>query len=480
MKISSFFLKTLIIPTVLFSFTIPCMAADESLPSENLEDIEEALAEVEDTQELNVNFALPEEGLIAAVENLGPAAAGFPADTDFGPQDDELIDPKVLRDFIESRGLIRARKNDGCLTIAGDVRARWLAQSEQVRGIKQRGSGTDTALNTCRSEVNLFFDYVAPKSWLATKLKWSLFEGTDGGSQPRVDVDRAFLGYDIYCKGDLDFYIEAGRSRLDYIFDSKVEFSSLFDGIHIYFTDTYKGIGQFLVHGGPYVIDSFTNDFAWAIEAGLLRVANTGFSVKYSFVHWPKRGTTQYYGNLPNDSIKIVPDNQKNNPRYRFLVSQVLLGYECKPSFLWKKTLNLYAAALINHDARPVFSTGFRKLNNAWYAGVTLGRLCKACDWSIDFNYQSVQAQAVPEFDLGGVGRGNAANTLLSDAIIVGLDPQFAQGFTNYRGFQITGLFALTESLSLKTCFVRTKPCNKSVGGDFRYQSFELGAVYAF
>ena len=65
--------------------------------------------------------------MIAAVDNLGPSAAGFLSDGNFGPEDEDDVDPRVLRDFVESRGLIQCRQKEGTLTIAGDVRARWVA-----------------------------------------------------------------------------------------------------------------------------------------------------------------------------------------------------------------------------------------------------------------------------------------------------------------------------------------------------------------
>ncbi|MCB1180483.1 MAG: hypothetical protein KDK55_00480 [Chlamydiia bacterium] len=414
--------------------------------------------------------------LIAASSNLGPSAVGFPPDVDFGPQDEDLIDPRVLRDFIESRGLIRARKCDGCLTIAGDVRVRWLAQAETVNGTRVRGSGSDVARNTYRSEVNLFFDYVAPKSWVSTKLKWAQFDGQDGGTMTKVSVDRAFLGYDVYHNGDTDFYIEAGRSKLNSIYDSRVQFAANFDGIHIYYTTQFPEVCEFIVHGGPFLVDSFTNDYAWVAELEFLGLGGTGFSAKYSYTDWLKKGSTLDYGNLANSG----KTNIKNNPRYKFRVSQVLLGYQCKPSWLWCKTLNLFGATLINHAAEPSKTSDWKKLNRAWYVGFVLGRLCKACDWSLEFNYQAVGAQAVPEFDLLGIGHGNAADTLFSDAILQDFFPARARGFTNYRGYAVQYLFAMTESLSLKALFQRTVPLNKNVGGNFRFKYFELAAIYAF
>lgn len=422
--------------------------------------------------------------LFAAVDNLGPTASGFLSEGNFGPQDDDdFIDPHVLRDFIESKGLIECRKKTGLLTVAGDVRARWITSGEAAESlihpgelIKQRGQGTKTAENVYKSEVNIFLDYVAPRSWVSTKLKWVALDGIDGGSATRVELDRAFIGYDIFSKKKEDFYIEVGRSRLDYIFDSRIEFGSLFDGLHIYYTNCWPWLGEFIIHGGPFIVDSFTNHYAWIIETGVVGWAGTGFGFKYSLVDWHRFAPTLDYGNIKDAGKNTV----RNNPRYSFLVSQMLFGYERKIDFLGCKTLYIYGAVLANHDAKHTPTTSGKKLNGAWYAGFTLGKLCKACDWSLDVIYQSVQAQAVPEFDLCGIGHGNAANSLLSDAILLGLSPALARGFTNFKGWAASILYAMSDNLSLRAQGQYTTPRNKSIGGDFRFKSFEMSVIYAF
>ncbi len=416
------------------------------------------------------------EALIAAVDNLGPTASGFLSEGDFGPEDDQFIDPHVLRDFIESKGLIECRKKTGLLTIAGDVRARWVTAGEQVNGSKQRGGGTSIANDRYKSEVNLFLDYVAPRSWVSTKLKWVNFDGKDGGTATRVEMDRAFIGYDIYKEGKEDFYIEVGRSSLGFIFDSRVEFTATFDGIHIFYTRCWPTVGDFVIHGGPFIVDSFTNHYAWIVETGIIDWKGTGLGFKYSIVDWHRGAPTLDYGNLKDSGKNTV----RNNPRYQFIVSQMLFGYQRKIDFIGCKTLYIYGAVLANHDAKRRPQTNWKKLNGAWYAGFTLGKLCKACDWSLDIIYQSVQAQSVPEFDLAGIGHGNAANTLLSDAILQGFGADNARGFTNFKGWGVNFLYAMTDNLSLRAQAQYTTPLNKDVGGDFRYKGFEMSAIYAF
>ena len=169
-------------------------------PLTSTEDEKGLIAALEEDEK---NFAdlFEDENLIAAVDNLGPSAAGFLSEGNFGPEDSDEVDPRVLRDFIESRGLIQCRQKEGTLTIAGDVRARWVAVGEKLNGASQRGRGTRTAVNRFKSEVNLMLDYVAARSWASVKLKWVNFDGKDGGTATKVEMERAFIGYDIFEEG---------------------------------------------------------------------------------------------------------------------------------------------------------------------------------------------------------------------------------------------------------------------------------------
>lgn len=429
-------------------------AADEPIEGENL-------SENEIVQNL-----LPPPEEIAAVDTI----------VDHGPEAEDEVDPRILRDFIESRGLIACRQKCGSLTIAGDVRAKWNETAEIRDGVRVRGRGTRIPIAKYKTEFNLFMDYTDPKSWVSTKTKWSATMGIDGGTLTRTELERAFIGYDIYECGEEDFYIELGRSRLEFIFDSRVEFSSFFDGIHLFYTNEFDGLGQFVIHGGPFVVDSLTSHYAWVVETFFDEFACTGFVLKYSLINWHKHGTTFIFG---NDAFP-TPDQIRDNPRYRFLISQFMLGYTGKIDFCHCKTFYAYAAVLANHDAKKNVTTNFTYANKAFYVGFTLGKLCKACDWSFDINYQYVQAQAIPEFDLSGIGHGNGENFFLSDAIIRRFPAGVGRGFTNYKGFQISLLYALTDTLSLRSKAEWSRPISRVISDDFFYKNFEISAIYAF
>lgn len=429
---------------------------------------------------------IPDETLIAQGED--PVPPGFVGDLNIGPPDEDDVDPRVLRDFIQSRGLIECRQKCGQLIIAADVRAKWNITGEKVESdkkpgvlIKKRGLGALKPLNTFKSEVNLFLDYETKNSWASTKFRWTAIDGIDSGSETRTELDRAFIGYDVFMDGEEDFYIEIGRSKLDYVFDSRVEFGNFFDGLHLYYTNSWSGIGNFVIHGGPFIIDASSNHFGWIVETYVSKWMGTGFVFKYSIIDWARHSETRYIGKITKEKYDINPPKFLNdNPRYKFIVSQLLIGYEKKIDFLGCKSLYAYGAILKNHDPKRSPTTRNKKLNQAWYAGFTLGKLCKACDWSFDINYQSVQALAIPEFDLSGIGHGNADGSFIYDFVIANKSPYLARGFTNYKGWQISLLYAMTDTLSIRTKAEWSTPRNKSIGGDFFYKNYEMSVIYAF
>jgi len=453
-------------------FFIPFFAfcADEG------EELAEELSP-EIVQALEAPSQLPENTLIAAVD---PVPADFTPERNFGPPDDNFVDPRVLRDFVESRGLIECRQKCGKLIIAGDVRAKWTATGERVDGIKKRGFLENKPINKYKSELNLFLDYETKCSWVSTKLKWATIDGLVG-SKLDTELDRAFIGYDIYEKGDEDFYIEIGRSRLEYIYDSRVQFSNVFDGIHFYYTNKFDCLGTFVIHGGPFIVDAASNHYAWIVETYISKWAGTGFTFKYSLIDWRREGGTILATRIDSKLIPFTTGYIHNNPRYRFLISQAQLGYEKKIDFMGCKSLYMYGAVLANHDARKSRRFDKKPLNHAWYVGFTLGKLCKACDWSLDVNYQNVQAFAVPEFDVAGIGTGNADGTYIYDAIIASRIGLFrdGNGFTNYKGWQISLLYAMTDTLSLRTKAEWSTPRN-GIGKPFLYKNFEMAVIYAF
>jgi hypothetical protein len=136
--------------------------------------------------------------------------------------------------------------------------------------------------------------------------------------------------------------------------------------------------------------------------------------------------------------------------------------------------------------AQGVEQTHGKRQNYGWYAGVSIGVVKKQYDWAIDANYQWVQAQTIPGFDVSGIGRGNAAsvgfytNNADGDPSSGATTSATAVGGCNYKGFEIEALYAFTDNLTLLQNFKFSNTLNKNIGPNLRYKQYEMEFIYAF
>jgi hypothetical protein len=120
----------------------------------------------------------------------------------------------------------------------------------------------------------------------------------------------------------------------------------------------------------------------------------------------------------------------------------------------------------------------------AGYVGFSIGELKKKGDWAFDINYQVVEAQSIPDFDVQGIGLGNAADTGFYTATIKGTgDPntrKTAGGNTNYRGFQLTLDWLLTNQLDFQQSWQQSITLQKNIGKFHRYKQYEIEFIYSY
>ncbi len=404
-----------------------------------------------------------------------PAAAKLPVaqgDVQFSEKrDPDADDMEALRRWIRDKRLVTVKEIGGDLSISGEVRTEFQDTNEVKDGIRQRGQGG--AVNKPQYawdiEVNIMIDYRTDQTWAAIKLEFDDDMGIRSGTVNKIKLEKGYLGGRIVPGDTFTFDGEIGRRYLFNVFDSKIEFSSLYDGVLFRLNKAWPSIGDFYFNLGALLVDDKTNHYAYVSEIGALRVANIGLNLKYSIIDWYKPYA-----------------NELNNLRYKYLVSQFLASYQFYPEWIGKRLIKFYGAGLCNHLASGVPQTHGRRQNWAWYAGLSIGVVKKQFDWAIDANYQWAQAQAVPEFDVSGIGRGNAASvgfyTLNADG-----DPASgattaatAVGGCNYKGFEIEALYAFTDNLTVLQNFKYSTTLNKSIGPDLRYKQYEMEFIYAF
>jgi hypothetical protein len=401
-----------------------------------------------------------------------------------GQSQSDSKDMDALRRWLQDKRLVTMREIGGDLSLSGEVRSEFQATSEKKQGEQQRGHDGIKPMYAWDVEFNLMLDYRAERTWAAVKLEYDNDMGQRSGTLDSIRLEKAYLGGRFVSGDTFTMDGEIGRRFLFNVFDSKIEFGSIFDGVLLRFNKAFQSLGDCYANVGAFVINDRTNHYGFVTEIGALRIANIGLNMKYSLIDWAKPGGEWQKGNTSKET-------QLMNLRYRFLVSQFLSSYQFYPQWMGKKLVKFYGAALVNHLAlkNPLAKAGiegnaFGKQNWGWYTGVSIGLVKKKYDWAIDTNFQWVQAQAVPSYDSNGIGRGNSADvglyTMKNNGSGGPTTKKTAVGKGNFYGFMIDGLYAFTDNLTINPDFQCSWTLDHSIGPRLTYQQFELEFIYAF
>jgi hypothetical protein len=400
--------------------------------------------------------------------------SSFAQSTDilFDEKQDE-VDMEALRKWIRDKRLITTKESGGDLSISGQVRTEFQAFDETRDGVQQRGQSGATNLpaRAFDVEVNLNIDYRTERTWAAIKLEFDNDMGIDSGTLNKIRLEKGYFGGRVVNGDTFTFDIELGRRFLFNVFESNLEFSSLYDGVLFKFSKAFESIANFYFNGGAFIINDKKDHFGYVGELGMLQIKNSGLNAKYSVINWRK------------NNPEIGSSNYLEDLRFDFLVSQFLLSYTCTPKSI-NKLLKFYTAGLYNHFGEKLAVTNNQRANVGWYTGFSVGLVRKKGDWAIDTNFQYLKAQAVPDFDVAGIRRGNAAKvglyTQTVDGKVVPTTIATAVGSGNYYGFVIDFLYAITDNLTIQQNFQFSNTLDTSIGPDLKYRQYEAEFIYAF
>lgn len=415
----------------------------------------------------------------------------------------------ALREFINTKREIDLKKKATKMSISGDVRfeTRHLEEKSLVsvpfddvykkhvfRRVRGGGCFDDNGVPLSNwdfdVEFNLYFDYSTDRTWATAQLSFDNGAGIDNEQPCNYDpkgvhgsgycddicLKKAYFGYNIFTCGDSRLDIELGRRKLYNVFDSKIQFLSRFDGVLLKYTHKWDWLDAWYWKTAGFVIDERVNQFGFVTEIGFLNIKDTDIDFKYSLIWWPKFGRNRCF---------------VENPRgMRFINSQWTLYYHLEPCY-WSlnQPVSFYGAFLVNHDAHarnfkdwngihPTLQNPNPKpkiirttQNLAWYVGVLIGEVEKEGDYSIEIIYEYVQAQAVSDGDVGGIGRGN----VLDDSFTVN-----ERGNSNYKGWKLEALYAITDELTVDSIVEWSDAADKRIGGPHTYSKVEVEFIYAF
>ncbi len=390
-------------------------------------------------------------------------------------------DDSAVTDFVKSKRVVSLQEKGGALMISGDVRSEWAHMHARRKSDKRlRGSGTGTkerapfATNEFNVEVNLMFDYKADRTWAAIQLQFDNSAGIqehdkkDGttnrnilwgsGSGSNLFLRKAYVGYNIAEQGTTRWDLQIGRSRLYDIFDSEVQFYSICDGLLLKYANSFEGVTDLTVKAAAFVVDYTVNQFGYVGEVGLLNLADSGLDIKYSIIDWDTHDGKNRYG-------------KKNARGSEFLNQQFTAAYNFSPDMLPYKS-KLYGAFLHNSKAEKSHFSRHSDESDAWYVGFKVGEVKRMGDWALDLQYQWVEAQSIPEFDVSGIKRDNPAN--------ISFYNKRWGGFANYQGYKINGFYAITDNWTVNAFFEKVREESRRIGGRHRSYQFEIAAIYAF
>lgn len=268
-------------------------------------------------------------------------------------------------------------------TMHGDVRTKW----KSTWGEKES--------HGLRAEANLGCDYLKDNVWVSVKGK-----GATSGQTSELCLDKAMIGYQVLNKSFdtavMTIGLEGGRNKLDSMFDSKMQYDSYFNGLHLIYTFTEPGLIDFTLHGGPHVIDSSRNHYGWLAEGIWHNIASTPLTVKYSFTDWVKR----------------KGERELDEWNDKFAISQVTASYGFEH-------VTVYGAYLHNHQVS--------KHNDGFYLGATAGKIRKAHDFLVDVNFQLAKTHLLLPADNKGLKRGVQAKLVYALAENLNLEAKFAR-----------------------------------------------------
>lgn len=452
---------------------------------------------------------------------FGIALSSLTAQDNFDVQDGSRFDQELnerdfeaLRRYLNTKRLKPIQEKDETLAISGDVRFEWRHMNETLHGTYLRGRHArhpDRNLPISRNdfdcEFNLKLDYTKDRSWAVAHVQFDNPAGVDSqdrgcaedphgwfgsGRCDELCLRKAYLGYNFWMDKCSRFDIEIGRrGNLYHVFDSRVQFLSRFDGILLKWTWNPHFAKEVFFKLGGLTVDERVNHLAYVTEIGFLKLFDTRFDVKYSFIDWCHQVGNRCIKKVDPDCKFRLKELNKSKA-FDFAVSQWTVYYHLDPCHIGHPA-KFFAAFLMNHKWKdfevvkivdiidPV--TGLptqikRKhkyqANLAGYVGVAIGEVLKEGDWALEIQYQYVEALAIPGQDVSGISNGNVLDYTLTQRKRIYIDN------TNYKGWKVEGLYALTDNITIDTIVERSTPANKNIGGPHTYSKVEVEAIYAF
>ena len=384
---------------------------------------------------------------------------------------------------------VTSTSNIGVISLNGDVNVTTNFITIKDNGVElPRGttSGLQNQIRVWELESNIYMHYFYRRTSILVNLRSDMDMGVMGGNVHDLTLRRAHMEFNAIRGKDVRLDVMIGRAVASDLFESKVMFWDLTQMNGAFFDSHYFPTEKFNlgIKGAGIVYNFADSHYSFIAEFNINALNAKGPYFKYTFVNWRKKGITtirNLAGNPENNS-GVAYGRTRDNPRYRFQISQFVLGYLAE----WKTTPVHFSGGFVwNHAAKrlPLFNN--KKKNIAWYVDCNIGHIDKKNSYTIEFTYEYVQAQAVPDWDWAGIGNGNPRlNMIYGPATddFTGLDvvttTANANGNVNYKGFEIDFKYAITNNIQAELAFSYTLNQDRDIGPYRRYHNLGLTLHY--
>ncbi len=340
-------------------------------------------------------------------------------------------------------------------TLTGQISTGWKTIHDKLGTQSQVGYRANSPKNKYNVDAILDYQYTIGQAWVAARTSFRNAGGLFRGTANSFKLDRAFIGYHLTTYGPFVADVLLGRQAFNKLYNSQMQFDGRIDGASLIMSYAWEKWMEALFTGGIYISQSHAY---WLTRGNIGNIANLGFYFDYVYTHWGK----------------ILPLTATNGIDFKFNTSQFLLGWDYKPSF-FKKDLKIFAALIQNHGARPNFLVGRRRQSLAGYTGAQIGSAKKKGDYSLQGMLQFCQVQAIPNWDMSGIGNGVDPVPLYkatTDSTI--------NGNTNFYGWELTLLYSISDNLTATTKLQRSVTLNHKYGRPSNYTTFKLETQYTF
>lgn len=433
---------------------------------------------------------LKNTSFLIAIFAMTTAALFADTSNNYANQISDLLDTVDQKDLWAVREWLRTKRVSlnnklGELSLSGDVKAEWR-YAQQSLGSQVMIGGTDAPSgwphNMYTIDFRMYLDYKSDKTWASIKLEFDEAAGLFGGQANNLALNRANMGYHLYDDGDMRFDILVGRQRAYEIYQSQLQFNSTFDGFTSVFAVGLEGLADFSFHGGGYIFNAVQNQPVWVLQAGLYDLLDTGFYFEYAFTNWTTSTANEL---VENDNSGV--DTYLGNAAWAYRINQFILGYAFNPD-VFGIDVRLFSGLLWNSAAQAnaiqrisVQNKVHKKLNMGGWVTLQVGSVQKAGDWAFQAQWQLAQPYAVPDWDMAGIGQGNATSSGIWGPYTFSKATNFpGNGNSNFNSWEMDLLYSVTNELVLEARLRRSLSSTQSVGLSDNYTDFRLAAIYGF